>query len=55
MNSTRLFSPKYRERASVRVLEWASDDHHIVVATLVGSMATSSGASFAVAGWNTSR
>jgi len=43
MNAAHLFSPAYRERVSAQVLEWASDDHRIVAAALVGSMATGSG------------
>jgi hypothetical protein len=43
MNTAHLFSPAYRERVSAQVLEWASDDHRIVAAALVGSMATGSG------------
>src|SRR5580704_7991789 len=43
MSSAHPFSPAYRDMVSAQVLEWASADHRIVAAAVVGSMATGPG------------
>jgi hypothetical protein len=57
MNSAQPFSPAYRDRVSVQVIEWATADQRIVSGAVVGSMATGAGdrcsdldLTFAVAG-----
>jgi hypothetical protein len=43
MSSTHPFSPSYRNRVSAQVLEWATVDHRVVAAAVVGSLAAGPG------------